>query len=95
MDIRVRHFKIEPGCSNKIKLYKLQIKMSCTILEIIAIMLLQNDMNVSHYRVMLIYCSKYLHDLNGNDKLSDHGIKKDSIAIIFFQCVMSNDILNP
>ena len=39
-------------------------------------MLSQNDINVSRYRDMLIYCGKYLHDFNGIDKLSDHGIKK-------------------
>ena len=77
MDIRVRHLEIEPDCSNKIKLYELQIKISCTISELITIMLSQNDVDVSRYRVMLIYRGKHLYDLNGNDKLSDHGIKKD------------------
>ena len=32
---------------------------------------------------MLIYCGKYLHDFNGNDKLSDHDIKKDSFITMF------------
>ena len=32
---------------------------------------------------MLIYCSKYLHNFNGNDKLSDHDSKKDSFITMF------------
>ena len=48
-------------------------------------MLSQNDMNVSIYRVKLIDVGKHLNDLNGNGKLSDHGIKKDSCIIMFFQ----------
>ena len=35
-----------------------------------------------------------MHDFNGNDKLSDHGIKNDSFIAIFIKCVMINDMLN-
>ena len=74
MDIRVRYLEIESNHSNENKLYELQVKIACTISELIIIMVSQNDINVSRYKVMLIYCGKHLYDLNGNDKLSDHGI---------------------
>ena len=47
MDIRVRRLEIEPGCSNEIKLYELQVKITCTISELITIILSQNNINVS------------------------------------------------
>ena len=52
MDIRVRRLEIEPGYSNEIKLYELKVKITYTISELIAIMLSNNDINVSRYRVM-------------------------------------------
>ena len=64
MDIRVRHLEIDHGSSNEIKLYELQVKTICTILELITIMLSQNDINVSRYRVMLVYCGKHLDAFN-------------------------------
>ena len=76
MDIRVRHLKIETGSSNEIKLYELQVQITCTISEFTTIMLSQTDINVSRYRVILVYFGKHLHDFNVNDKLSNHGIKK-------------------
>ena len=57
-------------------------------------MLLQNDINISCYRVMLVYCDKYLHDVNVNDKLSDHSIKKYSFITMFIEYVMTNEMLN-
>ena len=48
-------------------------------------MLSQNDINVSRYRGMLVYCGKHLDDSNGNDKLSDHGIKQDSVITMFMK----------
>ena len=75
MDIRVSHLEIEHGSSNDIMLYELQVKITCTISEHISIMLSQNDINVSRYRVMLVFCGKHLNDLNVNDKLPDYGIK--------------------
>ena len=68
MHISVSHLEIEPGFSNEIKLYKLQIKITCTILDLISIMLSQNDINVSRYRIMLMFCGKHLNDFNVNDK---------------------------
>ena len=94
VDIKVRHLEIEPGSSNKIRLYEFQVIIACTISELITIMLSQNDMKVSHYRVMLVFCGKYLNDLNVNDKLSDHGINKYSFITMFIKCVMTNEILN-
>ena len=38
-------------------------------------MLLQKDVNVYRYIVMLVFCGKHLDDFKFNDKLSDHGIK--------------------
>ena len=58
MDISVSHLEIEPGFSNEIKLYKLHIKITCTISDLISIMLSQNDINVSRYRVMLMFLWK-------------------------------------
>ena len=91
MDIRVSYLEIEPGSSNEIRLYKLQVKITCTISELISIMLSLNDINICRYIFMLVFCGKhlndfnvndnlpdhgkYLNDVNGNDKLSDHGIK--------------------
>ena len=94
MDIRVRHLKIEPDCSNEIKLYKLQVKITCTISELMTIMLSQNDINVSRYRVMLIYCGKHLDNFNGNDKLSDHGIKQDSVINMMMKYSMTDETSN-
>ena len=94
MDIRIRHIEIGPGFSNEIRLYELQVKITCTISELIIIMLSQNDINVSRYRVMLVFCDKQLHELNINNKLSDHGIKTDSCIPIFIKCVISSVILN-
>ena len=94
MDIRVSHLEIEPGSSNEIRLYELQVKITCTISDFISIVLSQNDINVSRYRVMLIFCGKHLNDFNVNDKLSDHGIKHDSFITMFMKCVMTNEILN-
>ena len=79
MDISVSRLEIEPGYSNEIRLYKLQVNITCTISEIISIMLSQKDINISRYRVMLVFCGKYLNDVNVNDKLSNHGIKQDSV----------------
>ena len=58
MDISVSYLEIESGSSNEIKLCELQDKISCTISELITIMLSPNDINVSRYKVMLIYCGK-------------------------------------
>ena len=73
-DINVRHLKVELDCSNEIKLYELKVKITCNTSELITIILSQNNINVSRYRVMLVYCGKHLHDFNVNDKLSYHGI---------------------
>ena len=77
MNISIRYLEIEPGVSNEIKLYELQVKITCTILGFINIMLSQNDIHVSFDRVKLIYVGNYWNDLNGNNKLFDNGIKKD------------------
>ena len=55
MDIRVSRLEIEHGSSNEIRLYELQVKISCSVSELISIMLSQNDINVSRYRVMLVF----------------------------------------
>ena len=59
MNISIRYLEIEPGVSNEIKLYELQVKITCTILGFINIMLSQNDINVSFDRVKLIYVGNY------------------------------------
>ena len=51
-DINVRHLEVEPDYSNEIKLYELNVEITYTISELIAIMLSNNDINVSRYRVM-------------------------------------------
>ena len=57
-------------------------------------MLSQNDINVSRYRVMLIYCGKHLDNFNGNDKLSDHGIKQDSVINMMMKYSMTDETSN-
>ena len=94
MDISVSHLEIEPGFSNEIRLYKLQIKITCTISDLISIMLSQNDINVSRYRVMLMFCGKHLNDFNVNDKLSDHDIKEDSVITMMMKCLMTSEMSN-
>ena len=94
MDISVSHLEIEPGFSNEIRLYKLQIKITCTISNLISIMLSQNDINVSRYRVMLMFCGKHLNDFNVNDKLSDHDIKEDSVITMMMKCLMTSEMSN-
>ena len=76
MNISIRYVEIEPSVSYEIKVYELQVKFTCTILGFINIMLSQNDINESFDRVKLIYGGNYWNNLNGNDKLFDHGIKK-------------------
>ena len=85
MNIRIRRIKIVSSELNEIKLYKLQVKSTCTILETNHSMLLQYDVNVSFDRIKLMYGYLYLHDLNGNDKLSDNGIKKRLVYHRVFQ----------
>ena len=47
MDISVSHLEIEPGFSNEIKSYESQAEITCTISELITIILSQNNINVS------------------------------------------------
>ena len=94
MDISVSHLEIESGSSNEIKLCELQDKISCTISELITIMLSPNDINVSRYKVMLIYCGKYLDKFNGNDKLSDHGIEQDSVITMIMKRLVTDEMSN-
>ena len=94
MDISVSHLEIEPGYYNEIRLYELQVKITCTISELISIMLSQNDINVSHYRVMLVFCGKHLKNFNVNDKLSDKGIKQDSVIAMMIKCIMAGEMSN-
>ena len=93
MDIRVRHLEIEPSSSKKNKLYESKIKITCTISKLITIIILQNDIYVSRYRFVLVYCGKHLNDFNVNDKLSDHGIRKESFITMFTNCVMTIEML--
>ena len=92
MDISVSYLEIESGSSNKIKLCELQLKIACNISEFITIMLSQNDINVSRYRVMLIYCGKHLDDFNGNNKLSDHSIEQDSVITMMMKFLMTDEM---
>ena len=55
-------------------------------------MLSQNDINVSRNRVILVLCGKHLNDLNVIDKLSDHGIKQDSVIIMLMKCLMTDEM---
>ena len=43
---------------------------------------------------MLVFCGKHLNDLNVKDKLSDHGIKQDSVITMLMKCVMTNEMSN-
>ena len=55
-------------------------------------MLSQNDINVSRYRVMLVYCGKHLDSFNGNDKLSDHSIEQDSVITMMMTFLMTDEM---
>ena len=92
IDITVSHIESEDGSTFEIGLYKLQIKSTCTIYELISIMLSQNNINVSRNRVILVLCGKHLNDLNVIDKLSHHGIKQDSVIIMLMKCLMTDEI---
>ena len=74
IDITVSHIVIEDGSTFE-RLYELQIKNTCTIYELISIMLSLKDINVFRDRVMLVYCGRNLHNFQVTDKLYDHGIK--------------------
>ena len=54
MNLSVRHLEIKGSDYNEIKLYELQVKITCTILELIDIMLSQNDINIYSDRVVMI-----------------------------------------
>ena len=53
-------------------------------------MLPQNDINVSRYRVILVFCVKHLNALNVIAKLFDHGIKQDSVITMLMKCLMTD-----
>ena len=55
-------------------------------------MLPQNDINVSRYRVILVFCVKHLNALNVIAKLFDHGIKQDSVIIMLMKCLMTDEM---
>ena len=57
-------------------------------------MLLKNDINVSRYRVILVFCGKQLNDINVIDKLSNHGIKQDSIITILMKFIITDVMSN-
>ena len=96
IDITVSRIEIEDGSTFEIRLYELQIKSTCTIYKLISIMLSQKDINVSRYRVILVYCGKHLHDFQVNAKLSDHGIRQDSVITMMMSStitgLMSNSV---
>ena len=94
INIRVSHIEIEDGSTIEIRLYELQVKNTCTIYELISIMLSQKDINVSRYRVMLVYYGKHLYDFKVNDKLSGHGIKQDSVITMMMKCIITGEISN-
>ena len=94
IDITVSHIEIEDGSTIKIRLYELQVKSTCTIYELISIMLLKNDNNVSRYRVILVFCGKQLNDINVIDKLSNHGIKRDSVINMMMKYSMTDETSN-
>ena len=76
------------------KLYELQIKITCTISELITIIVYHKTNLCISLQSYVGICGKHLHDLNVNDKLSDHGIKTYSFITIFIKCVMTNKMLN-
>ena len=94
MDIRVSHLEFEHGSTIEIMLYELQVKTTCIIYELISIMLSQNDINISRYKVVLVFCGRHLNDLNITDKLSDHNIKQDSVITIFMKGLVADVMSN-
>ena len=55
-------------------------------------MVSQNNINISSDQVKLIYGGLYLHDINDNDKLFNHGIKKDSYITMFSKYVNNEEV---
>ena len=94
MDIRVSNIEIEDGSIFEIRLYKLQVKGTCTIYELNSIMLSQKSIIASRYRVMLVHCGKNLHDFQVKDKLSDHDLKQDSVIIMMMTSIITGLIYN-
>ena len=90
MDIRVSHLDIEDGSTIEIRIYELQVKITCNIYELISIILSQNDIKISRYRVILVFCGRHLNILNVSDKLSDHGIKQDSVITMFMSGLVAD-----
>ena len=88
IDSTVSHIVIEDGSTFE-RLYELQIKNSCTIYELISIVLSQKDINVSRDRVMLVCCGKHLINFQVTDKLSDHGIKQDSVISMMMSSIIT------
>ena len=53
------------------------------------------DIRVSHLEIeSLFFCGKHWNDLKGIDKLSDHGIKQNSIIAMLMKCVMTDEMSN-
>ena len=86
-DITVSHIVVE-GDSSIEKIYKFEIKNTCSINDLITIMLSLKDINVFRDRVHLFFCGNHLNKFQVTDKLSDHGIKQDSVISMEFSSIV-------
>ena len=91
IDITVSHFVNKDGSIFKM-IYALKIKSNFTIDELISYIVSLKDINVFRGRVNLIYDGTQLYNFPGSDKLSDYGIKQDSIISMTFRSIITDSL---
>ena len=91
IDITVSHFVNKDG-SNFEMIYALKFKGNFTIDELISYIVSLKDINVFRDRVNLIYDGTRLYNFPGGDKLSDHGIKQDSVISMTFSSIITDSL---
>ena len=91
IDITVSHFVNKDGSIFEM-IYALEIKSSCTIDELISLIVSLKDINVFRDRVKLVYDGTQLYNFPVTDKLSDHGIKQDSVISMTFNSIITDSL---
>ena len=89
INITVSHFVNKDGSIFE-TIYGLEIKSNCTIDELISYIVSLKDINVFRDKVKLVNCGTQLYNFPVTDKLSDHGIKQDSVISMTFSSIMTD-----
>ena len=89
IDITVSHF-VNKDDSIFEMIYALKIKSNFTIDDLISYIVSLKDINVYRDRVKLVYEGTQLYNFPGSDKLSDHGIKQDSVISMTFNKIITD-----